>query len=194
LKDRLYRGETLELHTNPELKLTSRVGESLEDFGMRCAAAAEDRADADVAKLRNTLEKKADRIRAAMEKSEDRIRELESDVQSRGRDQLIDIGMSVLDGVLGGRRSTRSILGGARRASSKGRVKGNAEERLRTAENRLAESVDELDELETELTDALFDIQSDWDDRAKIIEAIAVPLEKTDILVDDFTMIWIPTD
>lgn len=194
LKDRLYRGETLELHTNPELKLTSRVGESLEDFGMRCAAAAEDRADADVAKLRNTLEKKADRIRAAMEKSEDRIRELESDVQSRGRDQLIDIGMSVLDGVLGGRRSTRSILGGARRASSKGRVKGNAEERLRTAENRLAESVDELDELETELTDALFDIQSDWDDRAKIIEAIAVPLEKTDISVDDFTMIWIPTD
>ena len=192
LKDRLYRGETLELHSNSELKLTSRVGESLEDFGMRCAAEAEDRGDADVAKLRATLEKKADRIRAAIEKSEDRVRELESDVQSRGRDQLIDIGMSVLGGVLGGRRSTRSILGGARRASSKGRVKGNAEERLRTAQNRLTDSVDELEELETELTDALFDIQADWDDRAKEIAPIEIPLEKADISVDEFTMIWIP--
>ncbi len=139
LKDHVYRNETLELYTNRDLKLASRVGESREDFGFRCDAEAENRADADVAKLRKTLETKADRIRVAIEKSEDRIRELETDVKSRGRDQLLDIGMSVLGGVLGGRRSTRSILGGARRAQSKGRVKGNAEERLRTAENRLAE-------------------------------------------------------
>ena len=95
--------------------------------------------------------------------------------------------------MLGGRRSTRSILGGARRASSKGRTKANAEERLRTAENRLSEKVDELDELETELTDALFDIQADWDDRAKVIEAMEVPLEKTDIGIDEFMLVWIPT-
>lgn len=193
LKDRLYRGETLELHTNPQLKLTSRVGESLEDFGFRCAAEAENRADADVAKLRKKLETKTDRIRAAIEKSEDRIRELEVDVKSRGRDQLLDVGMSVLGGILGGRRSTRSILGGARRAQSKGRVKGNAEERLKTAENRLAEKVDELDELEVELTDALFEIQADWDERAKEIEPLEVPLEKTDISIDEFTVIWVPT-
>ncbi len=192
LKDRLYREQTLALYTNPELKLTSRIDESIEDFGFRCDREAEERADADVAKLRGTLETRSDRVRAAIDKSEDRIRELESDVSSRGRDRLLDIGMSVL-GVLGGRRSTRSILGGARRASSKGRVKANAEERLRTAQNRLEEKVDELDELETELTDSLFEIQADWDDRAKSIEEIAVPLEKADISVDEFTLIWIPT-
>jgi hypothetical protein len=193
LRDRLYRSETLELWRNPELKLASRVGESREDFGFRCDAEAGERADADVAKLRDKLEDKADRVRLAIEKAEDRIRELEQDVESRGRDQLLDIGMSVLGGVLGGRRSTRSILGGARRASSKGRTKANAEERLRTAENRLTEKVDELDELETELTDALFDIQADWDERAKVIEAMEVPLEKTDIGIDEFMLVWIPT-
>ena len=193
LRDRLYRSETLGLWRNPELKLVSRVGESREDFGFRCDAEAGERADADVAKLRDKLEDKADRVRLAIEKAEDRIRELEQDVESRGRDQLLDIGMSVLGGVLGGRRSTRSILGGARRASSKGRTKANAEERLRTAENRLSEKVDELDELETELTDALFDIQADWDERAKVIEAMEVPLEKTDIGIDEFVLVWIPT-
>jgi hypothetical protein len=193
LKDRLYRSETLELWQNPELKLYSRVDESREDFGFRCDAEAENRADADVAKLRDKLETKSDRIKAAIEKSEDRIRELEHDVSSRGREQILDIGMSVLGGVLGGRRSTRSILGGARRATSKGRTKANAEERLQTAENRLEEKVDELEELETELTDALFEIQADWDDRAKLIEPLEVPLEKTDIGIDEFSLIWIPT-
>jgi len=193
LKDRLYRNESLELMSNPELKMASRVGETKEAFIERCNVAAGEKADEDVAKLRKSLETKMDRIRAAMDKSEDRIRELEADVDSRGKDQLLDIGMSVLGGVLGGRRSTRSILGGARRASSKKRVKGNAEERLETAENRLEDKADELDELETELTDTMWEIQSDWDEKAKNIETIEVPLEKTDISIDDFSLIWIPT-
>ena len=102
LKDKLYRSEALELFHNPELKLTSRVGESREDFAQRCNEAAGERADEDVAKLRKSLETKMDRVRAAIDKSEDRIRELESDVSSRGRDQVLDIGMSVLGSVLGG--------------------------------------------------------------------------------------------
>ncbi len=193
LKDKLYRNEELELMINPELKLTSRVGESAEDFEQRCNAAAGERADEDVEKLRKSLETKMDRIRAAIDKSEDRIRELESDVDSRGRDQALDIGMSVLGSVLGGRRSTRSILGAGRRASSKNRTKANAQERLETAQNRLEENVDKLEDLETELTDSLWEIQSDWDDRAKEIETLAVPLEKTDISIDDFMLVWVPT-
>ena len=173
--------------------MASRVGETEEAFIERCNVAAGEMADEDVAKLRKTLETKMDRIRAAIEKSEDRIRELESDVDSRGKDQILDLGMSVLGSVLGGRKSTRSILGGARRASSKNRTKGNAEERLETAENRLGEKVDELEELETELTDTMWEIQSEWDEKAKNIETMEVPLEKTDISIDDFMLIWIPT-
>ncbi|MGI9605637.1 MAG: helicase HerA domain-containing protein [Acidimicrobiales bacterium] len=194
LKGKLYREQALALFTNRELKITSRVGETEADFLKRCDAAAEDLADADVAKLRTSLEKKMDRIRVAIEKAEDRVRELEQDADSRSKDQVLDLATSVLGSVLGGRRSTRSILGGARRASSRQRMKSNAKQRLETAENRLGEKVDELDDLETELTDSLFEIQADWDDRSKEIESIEVPLEKTDITIDDFTLVWIPTD
>lgn len=193
LKDKLYRNETLQLLVNPELKLTSRVGESAEDFEQRCNAAAGEAADEEVAKIRKSLETKMDRIRAAIDKSEDRIRELEADVDSRGKEQMLDLAGSVLGSVLGGRKSTRSILGAGRRASSKRRVKGNAEERLRTAENRLEENADKLEALETELTDSLWEIQSDWDDKAKEVESLEVPLEKTDISIDDFVLVWIPT-
>ncbi|NNC79043.1 MAG: DUF87 domain-containing protein [Acidimicrobiales bacterium] len=193
LKDALYRNETLELFTNRELKVASRVGESREDFEKRCVAVGSERADEDVAKLRDSIEKKMDRVKVAIEKSEDRVRELEHDADARGKDQLIDIGTSVLGAVLGGRRSTRSILGGARRASSRQRTKANAQERLRTAENRMAEKLDQLEELESELTDSMWEIQSDWDERAREIETLEVPLEKTDISVDEFSLIWIPT-
>ncbi len=193
LKDKLYRDEVMTLMTNRELKITSRSGESAEDFEQRCKAAAGERADEEVAKLRKSLETKMDRIRSAIDKSEDRIRELESDVDSRGKDQVLDIATSVLGSVLGGRRSTRSILGAGRRASSKGRTKANAEERLRTAENRLEENADKLEALETELTDSLWEIQTDWDEKAEEIETIEVPLEKTDISIDDFVLVWLPT-
>ena len=56
-----------------------------------------------------------------------------------------------------------------------------------------SDKADELDELETELTDSLWEIQSDWDDKAKEIDTIEVPLEKTDISIDEFALIWIPT-
>ena len=193
LKAKLYRDEVMTLMTNRELKITSRAGESTEDFEQRCNAAAGEKADEEVAKLRKSLETKMDRIRAAIEKSEDRIRELEADVDSRGKDQMLDLAGSVLGGLLGGRKSTRSILGAGRRASSKNRTKGNAEERLRTAENRLEENADKLEDLETELTDSLWEIQSDWDEKAKEIESVEIPLEKTDISIDDFMLVWIPT-
>ena len=131
-----------------------------------------------------------DRVRAAIEKGEDRIRELEHDVDARGKEQMMDLAGSVLGSVFGGRRSTRSILTGA---SSKRRTKGNAEERLKTAEYRLDENADKLEELEAELTDSLWDIQTEWDDKAKEVETIEVPLEKTDISIDDFVLVWVPT-
>lgn len=190
LKDKLYRNETITLMTNAELKLTSRVGETAEDFEQRSVAAAGERADEDAAKLRKSLETKIDRIEAAIAKSEDRIRELETDVDARGKEQMMDIAGSVLGGLLGGRRSTRSILGSA---NSKRRTKGNAEEKLRTAENRLEENADKLEALEEELTDSLWEIQSEWDEKAKEIETVEVPLEKTDISIDDFVLVWIPT-
>ena len=193
LKDRLYRSESLVLFHNPELKAFSRVGEDETAFAQRCSAIADELADKDVAKLRDSLETKMDRVRVAIDKAEDRVRELEHDADARSKDQVFDIATSVLGSVLGGRRSTRSILGGARRASSRQRTKSSSQERLRTAENRMEEKVDELEDLETELTDSLYEIQADWEERSKEIEVIEVPLEKTDISIDDFTLIWIPT-
>ncbi len=193
LKDRLYRGETLELFRNPELGAYSRPDEAREDFEARCARLAEDSADADADKLRQTLEKRIDRVQSAIAKAEDRVREAESRVESSRSDEILSGVGDVLGGLLGGRKSGRSILGGLRRAGSKRSSRQAASERVRTAENRLTEKVDELEELEAELADALEDIYDDWDDKAAAIEPFEVSLEKTDISVDEMVLLWVPT-
>ncbi len=94
--------------------------------------------------------------------------------------------------MLGGRKSSRSILGGLRRAGSKRKSRQAANERVRSLENRLAEEIDELEDLEEDLEEAVEDIVEDWDDKAENIAEIQVGLEKSDISVDELTLVWLP--
>ncbi|MBX2826185.1 MAG: DUF87 domain-containing protein [Gammaproteobacteria bacterium] len=199
VRDHLYRNEELELFFNPELKLYSRIGESKDDFEVRCQQAADDGADRDADKLRRVLTKKADRIATAIEKAEDRLRELQFDAESRQKDQrtsqILDIAGGVLGSLLGGRRSARSMItGGIRRSTTKGRLKAKAEERLRTAENRYTKLVEDREELEEELSEDLMEIQDEWSEKATEIERVRIGLEKTDIGIDDVALVWIPRD
>lgn len=199
IKDHLYRNEELELFHNPSLKVYSRIGESREDFELRCQEEADNRADQDADKLRRILTKKIERVNTAIQKSEDKLRELQFDAASRKSDQrtsqVLDIAGGLLGGLLGGRRSTRSIItGGLRRNQSKGRMVAKAQERIKTAENRYNALMEDRDELEEELSDDLFEIQDEWAEKATEIESLTVGLEKTDISIDDVALIWIPRD
>ena len=193
LKDHLYRSETLDLWRNDELKLYSRVDEIEAEFRARCEKAADDKLDEEAEQLRASMAKKEDRVRAAIAKAEDRIRELEADASDRARNEVLSGAIDVIGGLFGGKRSARSILGGVRRASSKRRTSANAANRVETAKNRLNEKLDELDELAAALTDALEEAADEWDEAAAAIEPFEVGLEKTDIAVEDLTLVWIPT-
>jgi len=193
LKDHLYRNEVLTLMRNPELNLYSRVGESAEDFAERCRRAGEDRADEEADELRADMAKKEDRVKAAIAKAEDRLRELEADSKDRKRNELLSGAIDVIGGLFGG-KSSRSILGGVRRASSSRRTSANASERVATAKNRLEEKLDELEELADVLVDALQDSQDAWAEAAGTVETFEVGLEKTDIAVEDLVLVWVPTN
>jgi len=108
------------------------------------------------------------------------------DVLSRKLDRI--------NALLGGRTTTRTITSGIRRSQSKGRMAGRAQERVRTAENRYADLMEDRQELEDTLTEDLYEIQDEWSEKAENIESQTVGLEKTDISIDDVALIWIPVD
>ena len=71
---------------------------------------------------------------------------------------------------------------------------GRAQERVRTAENRYADLIEDRKDLEDTLTEDLFEIQDEWNEKAENVESQTVGLEKTDISIDDVALIWIPID
>jgi len=199
IKNHIYRNQELELLHNPELKVFSRIGETRDEFEARCQQVGDDMADKDADKLRKVLTKKMERVNTAIQKAEDKLRELEFDAASRKKDQrtsqILDVAGGLLGGLLGGRRSTRSMVtGGIRRSQSKGRMAAKAEERLKTAENRYGELMEDREELEDSLSEDLFEIQNEWSEKALEIESMTVGLEKTDISIDDVALVWIPIE
>jgi len=189
LKDRLHRHETVTLQANRELKLYSRIDETPEAFAERCQAAADDGKDEETSKIRDRLTAKADKLNEAIAKYEDRIEELQADVRNRRNQDLISIGSSVLGSILGGRNSTTTIARSAGRAATRG---SSSAQRVRTIENRIDEKNLAIEDLEDDLREAIAEIDEEWDEKAGAIEPIEISLERSDITVDEVSLLWLP--
>ncbi len=185
----LHRNRTVQVWKNPELKLYSRIGESEDAFLERCRAAAEDRADEEVAKLKDRYQKKIRSVESQLRRAENRVRELNADVSERKQQEMLGGAGDLLKVFLGGRGRSSTLSRTAGRRSQTRRT----QERLRTAEDKYNEYVERLDELEDELADEFREITAKWQDKATAIEPVEIGLEKTDISIDELGLLWVPT-
>jgi uncharacterized protein DUF87 len=184
----------LELQRNRALKVVSRPGESPEDFAARCDAVAQERADAETAKIRDRLEAKRDRLQKALAQSERRIDELETDTRSRATTELVAGAGAVLGALFGGRRSTRSMASAIGGAASRRGVTARTAERKRSAEETADATRDDLAELEQEILDEVAEIDEKWRATADAVDTLAIRLEATDVRVLETRVVWVPSD
>ncbi len=187
LKDWLYRNRQVEVFKNPTVKLYSRIGETEPDFRSRCAEAAEETADEAIAKLKDKYKTKIRTVQDQLANAERRVRELETDVQGRRQSELISGAGDLLGSILGGRSRSRAVGS----AASRRRMTRQTQERLQTATEKLTDKTDQLDALEDDLEDDVTDIMSTWESAAGDIETVEIGLEKTDISVDELSLVWV---
>ena len=192
LVDRLQRDRTLRLLANRQLKLWSRPGETAEAFAARCAAAADERTDAEAAKLRARLEARMGTVQRAIEREEIRVAELRSRASDSKQHEVVSAAGDLLGSLLGGRRSARSILSKAKGVSSRRKQSSAAADRVEAALAKVEQRQLELADLEAELADALADIAAEWDAVAADVTEVEVPLEKTDVSVTELALVWVP--
>ena len=191
LRDHLTRSLSLEIPANAELKLYGRPGETPEEFEARCARAADEAADADIAKLRDRYETKVTRLRDQIAAAADRVDVLEEEAASRRNSELLSTAGSILGGLLGG-RSRSSILGKLGSAAGRrGRTKA-AGERLDAAENKAVRLQQQLEELEAELAAEVTELDARWRDAAARIETMPISLERSDVTVTQLVLAWLP--
>ena len=192
LKEHLYRSMTMQVPGNADLKLYGRPGETTEQFQLRCARAADDLADAEIAKLRDKYEVQVTKLRDQIAAAEDRIDVLEEESKSKRNSELLSTAGSILGGLLGGksRGGLLGKLGGA--AGRRGRTKAS-EERVDAVENKVERLQESLGDLEHELADEVTEIDARWMAAARAITPIEIPLEKSDIQVTQLVLAWLPT-
>ena len=95
----------------PALKLFGRPGETAEAFAARCAQVADERADAEIAKLRDKYESKATTLRRQIDSAEDRVDVLAEEATGKRNSEMLSTAGSILGGLLGGRKSRGGLLG-----------------------------------------------------------------------------------
>jgi phage host-nuclease inhibitor protein Gam len=180
LADHLVRSMTVELPTNPELKLFGRVGETTEEFAVRCTAAAADAADRQIATLQAKYASKLAALQARLATAEQAVAREES---ARNATLASDAVGGLLGGLFGGRRTSMSTA--ARRATS-------AQGRVSAAQDNVAELERGLVDLQVELDAESAAIRAEWDARAGALAPMTVTLEKADVRVSAIGLVWVP--
>lgn len=189
VKDAAYRDRTVQVFRNRSLKLYGRVAETREAFVERCRRKADDGADAAVASLRDKFATRIDRAGDQLTRAMEKVEDARLDVETRRQEELLSGAGTVL-GVLLGRKNTRSMS----TAASKRSMTRKAERRLEAAERKAGDEAEDIDALEADLAEAVADVIARWTEKADDVDTLEIGLEKTDVAVDDPTLVWIPVD
>jgi hypothetical protein len=171
----LDRTETIAFERNTKLKLTSRPGESSEEFAIRLRNASSDRSDEAMAKLRSHYEprfRKARRNYEAAVRSADTAAEA---VDAERGDAILGMGLDLLMG----RKPSRSS---GNRSASK---------RLGKAEDKVERMRGAYEDLAVDLEDEIRAIEDKWAAVADEVDTLEVGLEADDIRVTDIRVVWI---
>jgi hypothetical protein len=187
IQAQLLRDRSVEVFRNAALKLFGRVGESRDEFALRCAAVAEEKVDAEVAKMRDRYASRIDRARDEIEAVYRKVEDARLDVETRKQEEVMS-GAGTVIGVLLGQRRTTSLS----TAASKRSMTRKAEQRLTSAEAKASKEVADVDELEADLDAEFAEITERWRKVVEDIETLEIGLEKTDIVVDSPVLVWIP--
>ncbi|MCX6434026.1 MAG: hypothetical protein NTX29_15045, partial [Actinobacteria bacterium] len=184
LTEHLVSTRPVEILANPELKIYSRIGETPEEFAIRCHQAADTKADAAIAALQKKYETKLRALRTRSDTATGAA------AREAGRHE-VEYGAgaqvaNLLGGLFGGARSRKSIVTDVRRASA-------SSARVDAAAQKAGQAQQAISDIEVELAAEVANLDALWSEKAANVQPMQIPLTKSDVVVADLRLVWIPT-
>ena len=183
--DDVYRGETRGMFVNTSLKMYGKGGETKEAFDARCRDAVEDIVDDQLAKIHAKYEKQGDRVEDRIQSKRAKLIELEGVAKSRQLEEAVNVGATILS-FFGGRK--KSMSG----AVTKRRQTAQAQQKLTQLEAEIARLEEDAADVEEALANEAEQIRADAEDLLGESIEKEVRLEKTDIQLRAFGVLWVP--
>ncbi|MEM7676033.1 MAG: hypothetical protein AAF449_08520, partial [Myxococcota bacterium] len=184
--DDVYRTQTRGQFIHRGLKIYGRPNETEDAFKQRCREVIEERVDDRVAALRERYETKAERLDDKLSTKTAKLAELRGVAQSRKVEEAFNIGATIMS-FFGGRRPRVTSVVTKRRQSAQ------AAHRVDRLEDEIERLKDDADELALALSDEIDKLRSKEEHRLDEIEVRPVDLEKNDIELAEFGVIWVPS-
>jgi len=196
IRDHLVRTLTLEIPSNPALKLYGRPGETTDSFANRCREVGIEQGGQEIAALRDKYEAKVARVLDQRAAADGRVDVLREQAEGRRNSEALSTAGSMLGGLLGGRKSAGSLLGGllgkAGTAAGRRGSTSAADQRVKAAEGKVSRLDQDIAALESELESEVAALTAEWSTKANTITSMRVGLEKTDVKVTQICLAWIP--
>jgi hypothetical protein len=183
--DYLYNHQSMAIHEHTKLKIYQQPGESIEAFQMRVNHAAREMRDDEVDSLQDKYEEKFDRLQDRIRREELKIDEQKAELQHRKTAEILGVAETIFSVFKGRRRSISS-------ATTKSRMRRKASQRMQSLQIGIEELHEDYRELENELQEKLRDIQDKWETLAGGITKHEVKPRRTDVKVDDISLVWHP--
>jgi hypothetical protein len=174
-------------HRHALLKLSSRPGQSRTEFEAQCRQALDDLADEQTAALKQRYQKRLDSLQQKLDRERMELIQKQSALDARKREEMVSAGESIL-GLFLGSRSRRGFSQAVNKRAQTERASQMLEMQSREVEALSAE----IRDLEQDLMREMAQVESDLRPRLAEIETVPVRLEKNDIQLLGFTLVWVP--
>lgn len=178
---------------NAKLKMSSQDGESREHFFDRCLAAADRADDAEQERARRRYSKRMETLERRLSRERDELERDQDQLKSRKAEEVLGV-VEGLFSVLLGSRSVRSAGGKAaskmKTAAGKRRMSQRASASVVESEREIERIQDELEDLADELQDEVDRIALESEEKADLIEEVAVRPKRADVEVRDLVLVW----
>jgi len=192
LKGHLARTSKLTVWRAPALDAVSRPGESEAAFRVRIAQQAREWRDAELERVRDRYATRLATLDDRIVRARQKVEREKAEVRNSSLQTYVSIGSAVLSAVLGRKVASSTTVGKAatsmRSASRTARQQADvvhAEESLGTLEERRRTLADEIDL-------ALATVRAEANPERMALEPIEIPPRKTDIVVEEVVLAWVP--
>lgn len=192
-KQFLYRAENLKLFHCDELSEYSTPEDKTEgDFRSRLKHAARERRDLEVEKLRKKFASKVATLEERIRKAQQRVEVEQQQAKSAKVSAAMTFGTSILGAIFGRKTLSATNVGraatsmrSASRASEQSGDVGRAQENLESLQQ-------DLESLNAEIESQVQDLEQTLDVDSLTIEPCDIRPRKTDIMVEDVALLWLP--
>lgn len=190
LSAHLYQTASLELFSVPELKLSSKLDETENEFQARLEQTVREKREEETAKLNQKYQSKIASLTEKVRRAQERLDTRKSQVWRQWLTTIVSIGTTILSAFLGRKKISSTTVTQAGTSIRRAERIGKENQDAANAEEGLSASQQQLQDLQKEFEAEKATLNNQLDPSKFKVETLSIHPRKTDVVIDSVGLLW----